>query len=280
MEAARVAVLRGHQVTIYDNHDRLGGRLIKVSEFLPDLARLIDYLSTQVKKLGVKTILGKEVTVQVVQQQGFDAVILATGAKALAPAIRGADKGPVMTVDDLMNDKKLGQNVVIVGGGLVGCEVAFFLAVAGKLSALAKYRHMLPRGAAREITEWLLTEAKLPAALRKRVRIIEGSDDVASGVEYGTRQVIFEGFSKYGVEVNLGLNVEEVTKGGVIAVDRSGKRYDFEADSVVFTTFAPSNDLLEELEQANLEFYAVGDCVRPRKIFDAIHEGHIVARNL
>ncbi len=280
MEAARVAALRGHQVTIYDNHDRLGGRLIKVSEFLPDMARLIDYLSMQVRKLGVKIILKKEATVQVIQQQGFDAVILATGAKSLIPDIRGVDKDSVVTVDDVMNDKKLGQNVLMVGGGLVGCEVAFFLAIAGKLSGLSRFRRMLPQGVAKGVTELLLSGTKLPPALRKKIHIIEASDDIASGVERGAKQVIFEGFSRYGVEINLGLRLEEVLERGVVAIDRGGRRYNFEADSIVLTSFTARNDLLEQLEKANIEIYAVGDCVEPRRIYDAIHEGHIAARNL
>lgn len=280
MEAARVAALKGHQVTLYESSNRLGGRLSKASVFLPDIANLINYLSTQLKKLGVKVILGSEATVQTLQGQSFESVILATGAMALLPDIRGIDKQSVMTVEDVLEGKRLGQNVVIVGGGFIGCETALFLTMAGKLYGLLQYRRMLPQGWVQWITRLLLGKVKLPSLLRKKIRIIEASAEVASGIEDGDKEGILEHFSEYGVEINLGLRLEEVIKGGVIAVDRHGKRYNFKADSIVFTNFAARNDLLDGLKKANLKVHAVGDCVEPRRIYDAIHAGHLAALNL
>ncbi|MFC2067606.1 FAD-dependent oxidoreductase [Chloroflexota bacterium] len=277
MEAARVNALRGHQVTIYDNHHHLGGRLGRLLEFIPELASLTDYLSTQLEKLGVKIILGKEATVQIIQQQAFDTVILATGAKSFVPEIKGVDIHSVTTADDVVKGKKLGKNVVIVGGDLVGCELAFFLAVTGRLQRLSEYGRMLPRTWAERVSRLLLGEVKLPTFLRKKIRIIEASDEVASGAEDGIKQVIFKGFSKYGVEINLGLRLEEVTKGSVVAVDSNGKRHNFLADSVVFASFAVRNKLHEELERAHVSVNNVGDCVEPRRIYDAIHDGYSVA---
>jgi len=248
MEAARVAALRGHEVTLYEKRDRLGGYLIEASvpEFKKDLISLIDYLSTQVKKLGVKVILEKEATVQMIKQQGFDAVVLATGGTPLVPDIRGIDKKSVMTAVDVLRGEQVGQNVVVAGGGFVGCEVALFLAETGK-----------------------------------RVQIIELLEDVALGMGEAEQQFIFEEFSKYRVKTNLGLRLEEVIDGGVIAADRYGKRYNFEADSVVLALgLVARGDLLEGLEKANIAVYPVGDCVEPRKIYDAIHEGFFAGYRL
>ncbi len=280
MEAARVAALRGHHVTLYESRDHLGGRVSQTSEFISDLARLVDYFSTQLRKLRVKVILGNKATVQVIQQHGFDAVILATGARGFVPDVRGVDKNLVTSVDDIMKGEKLGQNVVIVGGGLRGCELALFLAVAGRLHELLRYRRMLPQGWVKGVTRLLLGKAKLPAPLRKKIRILEASEDVASGISGGAKQFIFEGFAKYGVEINLGLTLEEITERGVIAVDGHGRKYNFEADSIVFTGLVARKDLLEGLEKANVAVYSVGDCVEPRGIYEAIHEGHMAARHL
>jgi len=249
MEAARVAALRGHEVTLYEARDRLGGYLIEASvpEFKKDLISLIDYLSTQVKKLGVKVVLGKEATVQMIKQQGFDAVILATGSTPLIPDIRGIDKKSVMTAIDVLRGKQVGQNVVVAGGSFIGCEIALFLAEAGKKVRIFRVREK----------------------------------DAPWGIEGAEIQFIFEGFFKYGVELHQGLRLEEVIDGGAIFVDRYGKRSNFETDSVVLSLgFVARNDLLKGLEKANIEVYPVGDCVAPRMIYDAIHEGFFTSYRL
>jgi len=198
----------------------------------------------------------------------------------LIPDVPGINKKSAMTAVDVLRGKQVGQNVIVVGGGLVGCEIAFFLAMAGKLYGLSRYRRMLPGGWVKWLTRLLLTKARLPSFLRKKIRIIEASEDVASGITEGVKQFIFEAFSKYEVEINPGLMPEEVTEGGIIAVDVHGKKYNFKADSVIFTNFVANRDLLEGLEKANIAVHTVGDCIEPRRIYEAIHEGHMVARNL
>ncbi len=248
MEAARVAALRCHDVTLYDEHDRLGGCLLEVSvlEFKKDLMRLIDYLSTQLTKLGVKVVLGKEATVQIIQQQGFDVVVLATGSMPFIPDVRGIDKQSIITALDVLRGKQVGQNVVVAGGGLVGCEVALFLAKQGK-----------------------------------QIRIIEVLENAMSGVDREEKRVLTEGFSKYAVKINSGLSLEEVVDRGVVAVDKYGERYNFTADSIIFALgFERRDDLLEGLEKANMTVCPVGDCVEPRRIYDAIHEGFLASHRL
>ena len=279
MEAARVAALKGHDVILYEKSGHLGGRLNALSELFIEIASLVDYLSTQVKKSGVKVVTGKEANVQMIQQHGFDAVILATGRKPVIPDIRGIDKPSVITVDNLLKGKDIGQNVVVIGGGLIGCETAYLLALAGKLYGISKHRKMLPRNVEHPLTR-LLIDRKLPASLRKNIRIIEPSENVAADIDKQTKQVILEGFEKWGIQTNTGLRLDEVIDEGVIAIDRYGEKRRFEADSVILTGFAPDNTLLEEFEKANIPAYPVGDCVEPRKIYDAIHEGFLTGYRL
>ena len=136
MEAARVAALKGHRVTLWERRDALGGNLIPASQpaFKNDYRILIRYLSTQVRKLGVDVKLGKEDTGhEAIQRLKPDVVFIATGSIPIIPEIPGVKKEHVMTANDLLLGKKeTGESVVIIGGGIIGCETALFLAQEGK----------------------------------------------------------------------------------------------------------------------------------------------------
>jgi 2-enoate reductase len=135
MEASRVAALRGHQVTLWEKNAQLGGNLVpgSVPNFKSDTKDLIRYLSSQLKKLGVQIELNKEASPELVKEANPDEVIIATGATPLIPDIRGNDKKQMITaIDVLLGKKETGKRVVIIGGGIVGCETALWLARQGK----------------------------------------------------------------------------------------------------------------------------------------------------
>ena len=135
MEAARVAVLRGHNVTLWEKSDQLGGNVIPASvpDFKSDLKLFMDYLSTQVRKLGVDIELMKEATPELVCRMSPDEVFIATGATPLVPEFPGASRGKVVTaVDVLLGNKEVGDEIIVVGGNDVGCETAVWLAQSGK----------------------------------------------------------------------------------------------------------------------------------------------------
>lgn len=135
LEAARVAALRGHHVTLWEKAPQLGGKLLAASvpEFKRDLRPLIRYLSHQVENLGVRVELNKEATAAAIKQIGPEAVIMATGATPVVPRIPGVNSGRVFTATDvLLGERVCGEHVVVAGGGMVGCETAVHLARAGK----------------------------------------------------------------------------------------------------------------------------------------------------
>jgi NADPH-dependent 2,4-dienoyl-CoA reductase/sulfur reductase-like enzyme len=125
MEAARISTLRGHEAILYDENEQLGGQL-KLSIKPPhkeELKNISDYLSNQLKKLDVEVNLGKSVTAPMVQQINPDAVILATGARPLIPNIRGVNNKNAVTAWDVLAGKvEVGDEILIAGGGQVGCE--------------------------------------------------------------------------------------------------------------------------------------------------------------
>lgn len=248
MEAAIVCKLRGHEVTLYEKR-KLGGALVEASvpEFKSDLRRLISYFVTQMEKLKIK-VIREEADVNKIKDGGFNAVIVAVGGTAVKPDVPGIDKPIVTNALEVLNGKShVGQRVLIVGGGISGVEVGLFLA-----------EH------AREVI------------------FIEMRDDFMIGVGTSDRIVYNDKLNKRNVTIYTGKRLETVLDNGAVVIDRYGNRQDIPVDSVVLAVgFAPQTFLVEELRsELNVEVYAVGDCIRPRKIFDAIHEGHLAARQL
>jgi len=244
MEAARVAALRGHEVTLFEKR-KLGGMLIEASapEFKADIRKLIDYLSTQVKKTGVK-VINSEATSKTIKDGKFDAVIVAIGATPWTPVVSGLDKPSVVGALDVLDGAKTGKSVIVVGGGRIGCDVALFLAEQGK-----------------------------------KVTITTRGDAIAREFNQAEHIAFFKRLSKQNVEIITGVHLTEVTDSGVIVYDRWGTKSDLKGDSVVLAAGLKANrGLFDELWQIpTLEIYAVGDCVEPRTIYDAIHEGYWAA---
>lgn len=249
MEAARVAALRGHNVTLYEKEERLGGQLIPASvpQFKHPVKEQTRYLENQIRKLGVKVELGKEATLELVKELKPDVVILATGATHLIPDIPGVKGGNIATASEILLGKgEAGEKVAIVGGGEVGSELAWFLAGQGK-----------------------------------KVTIIEMLDAVAMDMNLFSRFYLLNKLTELGVETAIGMTAVEVTNKGVVAVDVSGNRRVIEADTVALAVgFRSNNELEQKLRGEVPELYTIGDCVRLGKIMGAIHGGSRVARQI
>jgi len=247
MEAARVAALRGHKVTLWEKSSQLGGNLIPaaVPDFKEDLRRLIDYLSTQIRKLGVDVKLGTTATPEMVQKMAPQVVIVATGATPIIPDIPGVDKSIVATANEiLLGKKEAGETVVIRGGGLVACELGVFLAGKGK-----------------------------------KVTLVTRMEKLAPDASTANRSQLMEMVIQSKVEVLTNTTVSEVTNDGVITSDRSEEKKRLKADTVVLALgFEPRDELHQALMGKVAELRAIGDCAAPRKIIDAMWEGFRFAR--
>ncbi len=242
MEAARVAALKGHEVTLFEKR-KLGGMLIEAStpDFKADIRRLIDYLSTQVKKAGVKIVEG-EATSQTIKDGEFEVVIVATGSTPSVPDVPGLSKPFVIGALDVLHGAQTGKDVIVVGGGLPGCDIALFQAEQGK-----------------------------------RVTIVEMMDEIAQHMSLANKLAFFERLYKQEVEIRTGVRLEEIVDGGIVVSDRVGGRSEIKSDSVVLAVgLTPNRKLFDELAQVpGLEAFAVGGCAEPGKmIYDAIHEGY------
>ena len=245
MEAARVCALRGHNVTIYEKN-RLGGVLHEAStpDFKADIRAFRDYLITQINKLNIK-VVKEEATPTSIKDGGYDVIVVAVGGVPIKPDVPGIDKPIVISALDILNGKKEAkQKVVVVGGGLVGTEIALFLAEQGK-----------------------------------DVSIVEMLDEIMKDVATTDKLAYSEKIAKANIKIFTGQKLQEVKDNGVVIVSKNGDSTEIEADTVVIAVgFAPQKNIISEFEKnTGIEVYTIGDCVQPGKIFDAIHTAYKTA---
>lgn len=252
MEAARVVALRGHRVTLYEKTDKLGGHLIEaaIPDFKDDEERLLGWYKTELSDLNVKINLNTEVTPDIVQEKKIDAVIIATGSRPVMPDISGIGKDSVVTATDLLlGKKKAGENVVIAGGGLIGCETALWLARQGK-----------------------------------NVTIVEMAEDILlAGPQlcHANSLMILDllKFHKINILTNAGLS--EITEDGVVVTDKSCSKNRLSVDTVVIATGLKSDqELYRSIAATVPNLYVIGDARQPRNIMNCIWDAYEIARNI
>jgi NADPH-dependent 2,4-dienoyl-CoA reductase/sulfur reductase-like enzyme len=242
MEAARVAALRGHEVTLCEMSDKLGGQLALaiVPPHKEAIAEFLKYLVKQVKSLGITTKLSTEVTRNTVKDLQPDAVVLATGSVPLIPNIPGIHGKNVLTGGDALLGAEVGSKIIVVGGGLGACETAEYLAAKGK-----------------------------------EVTILEMRERIAPEVEGDTRTLLLDRLEKLGTKMHVATRVDAVSDKGVFAVGRN-----WEADTVVICCgSAPNNKLASELHDL-AQIYPIGECAKSVFISGAIHDGFGIALRL
>ncbi len=249
MEAAMVAARRGHSVTLFEKDSSLGGQL-RVAAACPGRDKLnymLEYYLPQLKKAGVKVELGREVDDKLVRETKPDVLIVATGAEPLVPNMPCSAGQNVLTYWDVLMSKAEvpGTNVVVAGGGTVGCELSLYL-----------------------------------AEQHKKVTIIEMLDELAPDEEPITRfDLLANQLPEAGVKALTGRIITEIGEKGVTAVDRHGRKSLVEADSVVIAMgTTPHETLAAKARDIVPEVYVVGDCARSRKVINAVYEGSAVAR--
>ena len=253
MEAARIASLRGHAVTLYDRGRELGGQLL-LAGAPPGKRRLLwirDYMATQLKKQGVEIKLEFEVTPELIKKEKPDAVVLASGASPKQTDLVDSADARVVDAWDILVGlvKPVGQKVVIIGGNMLGCEVAEFIAEQGNIVSVIKMR---PGGA------------------------------MAEDCEPTNRRGLLDALQECRVNMLSGYKLEGLTVDGVKLVHRdTGDERTLEAELVVLALGSkPERDLVEDLKKMDVDFFPIGDCQQPRNIRQAIYEGALIGRQL
>jgi NADPH-dependent 2,4-dienoyl-CoA reductase/sulfur reductase-like enzyme len=243
LEAARVAAARGHQVTLVEKSDKLGGKL-HVSAAAPskgEIRNFVDYLSNQVRKLGVCIQTGRKLDQGDVLDLHPDLVVNATGSYPVLPPIAGVQSDHVKIAEDVMMERtSVGRRVAIIGGGGTGCELA----------------------------EWLLHRGH-------EVAIIEMMAHIGMNIEAITRRWMYYELKKAKVPLLTHCKVLRIEGDAVVYSDVNGNETKYACDAaVVALGYRPSDDLFFcDDEGFPIPTYRIGDAERSGTILDAVTAG-------
>jgi 2-enoate reductase len=251
LEAARAAAFRGHKVTIFEKSKALGGHLIEASvpDFKKDLERLLNWYKLELGGLDVDIQLRVEVTASLIEKEKADATIIATGSKSRIPDIPGINLDHVATdIDLFLGKKKGGKKVLIVGGGLNGCETALWLAQQGKKVTIVE-----------QLSE-LMTARKVP-------------------VPHANRIMLLDLLQFHKVEVLTGYYLAGITKEGADLIGQDFKSKKVEADTVgISIGLEPCQALYDAVAGKVPNLYLIGDAREVRNVMGSMWDAYEVAR--
>jgi 2,4-dienoyl-CoA reductase-like NADH-dependent reductase (Old Yellow Enzyme family)/thioredoxin reductase len=275
MEAARVAALRGHQVTIYDKDPKLGGQLLLGAIFRKEYQELNDYLRIQLTKLGVEIQLNKKFDLKHLNSINADAIVVAIGPSYYSKEIPGINESIVFSKSNMSKkwygrfigakfisqrwfpsivDKLIetgfifGKKIVIMGGGLASLELGDFL---------------INRG--REIV--IVTEKE--------------TAEEGLGTMPILRQHYLDKLNEKGIRILSGVHYEKITKEGLNLKTREGKNRSIEANCIVFIPDArPNLSIYSMLKDKVREVQNIGDSAHPAGILEAIRDGYKIGNEI
>ena len=250
LEAARVAALRGHDVTLFEKTTSLGGQLniACVPPRKEEMRRAAQDLIRAVCNAGVHLCMGQTRTAEQLKEAGFEAVINAVGAHSAAPRIPGIDGVNVADAwKVLAGEQQVYGTVAVIGGGMVGCETAEYLAARGC-----------------------------------KVSVIEMMDKIAAGESATILPTLLENYKTYGVEQYPSHKVKEFRMDAVVCENKDGAEVTIPCDYIVLAMGARSNEFdAAALEDANIPVYSIGDAAgKAADISNAIRTGYDTACQL
>lgn len=250
LEAARVAALRGHDVTLFEKTTSLGGQLniACVPPRKEEMRRATQDLIRAVCNAGVHLCMGQTRTAEQLKEAGFEAVINAVGAHSAAPRIPGIDGVNVADAwKVLAGEQQVYGTVAVIGGGMVGCETAEYLAARGC-----------------------------------KVSVIEMMDKIAAGESTTILPTLLENYKTYGVEQYPSHKVKEFRMDAVVCENKDGAEVTIPCDYIVLAMGARSNEFdAAALEAANIPVYSIGDAAgKAADISNAIRTGYDTACQL
>ena len=248
MQAALTAAQRGHEVVLCEKADRLGG-VLRCEEKVPFKQKLDGYIEYQISELGksgAEIRLNTAVTPELAERMAPDVLIAALGARPVKPTLQGIDGANVMSAEEAyVGQDKVGKSVAILGGGLVGIELAIYLSMSGRA-----------------------------------VTVIEMLPELNDGGNFMHAKGVAVEIDRYGIRTLLGTKALEITDAGVFCENADGK-LSLPADTVIYAVGqSPLYDEASSLRYGAPEFHQLGDCVTPKNIMNATAQAYAVARDI
>lgn len=253
LEAARVLASRGHDVTLMEASEKLGGQFVLAS-YPPtkqEFASGVKFLINELKKTKAKVITGHTVTAQEIKQMNVDFVVLATGGKPVLPDwLNGCAHKNVMTAwQALSSEKPVGRNIVIIGGGNAGCETADFLADAHDFRTLGG----------------------------RKVTVVEMLNNIVSDDFTPVRDSLMVRLKEKAVRIYANTKIIGITEDNIICDCDGGKLSLDGVDTVILAIGTSSyNPLSAELDKMGIPYKIIGDAKKVGKIFEAVADGRRV----
>lgn len=243
LECAYVAAQRGHEVTVYDKRESIGGTLNEASKAPygdDELLTCVEYQKAMCEKAGVSFKLGTEVTADLIEDEMPDTVVLATGPVYSQLKAPGADKNNVVNILDVMSGKaSLGDKIVIWGNRKPGIGCALFLAKQGK-----------------------------------KVTIVgkEKSAGFDVNPSFKWRYMIY--LRQNGVMAYNDCDIEEISQDGIIVKTYDGYRFPVACDTIIVSEREPNEALKKAVQGEGIELFVIGDALVPRNLSSAVHDGY------
>jgi 2-enoate reductase len=231
MEAARIAAIRGHKVDLYESDNELGGRLFDagIHAFKESVRKLNKWYKLQINDLGIKVHLNTVMDVEKIKALDVDTVILAVGSEPLMPrTIQGIDSAKATSCVDVLTGKRnAGERVIIVGGGLVGAEMAYEYSLEGK-----------------------------------KVTLIEALDSLMAndpnGIPYWVRDMLVQLLETNGCDIRTGCRLERITGKGAMILNKDGANIEMEADDIVIAIgFKARPSIEDKLRNCGKDVYEI-----------------------
>ncbi len=250
MQAAITASKRGHKVILFEKNDHLGGQIANVAKehYKEDVRRFYHYLIGQVGKSNIDIRLNEEATPEKLRNLGLDTIVIAVGASQIIPPINGIDSERVIdAISAIRKPENIGDNVIVIGGGTIGAEIGLELSLIENktVNIIEIGNELAPQG-----------NLLYKIALNQKVRQAKT------------------------LTVNLNARCQEITKNSVV-MEKGGRIQEILYDTVIYSTGLRANrELAQSFYGITPDVAVIGDCVAPRKIMEAIYEGHSFALNI
>ena len=242
LQAAATLADRGHEVILAEKIDRLGGAInfAKHVSFKQDLDKFMNVLIRRVNNRKVTVMLNTTMTPELAVSMNPDAIVMAIGAEPIVPAIPGIDgENTVMAIGMHENMEKIGKNVLILGGGLVGCEEGIYLAENGR-----------------------------------NVTIVEMKPELCRDAPYLHHEAVLLELERLGARTHTNARCVEIVSDGAM-VEINGETVKMQADTVIIAAGVRARiDEVETFRNCAEELWIIGDCKQGRNVTAAIHEGY------